>query len=203
MKNKQVNAIAGIGLIVVVAVVAAILIMTNMPKTPVATVTDTPTVSSEPTTIPTTTAQGSQWKSYSNPKYNISFEYPATTTVSVANPNTVREFLNITGKDNPGFWVTVAALSSAPFFNPPANTDVTQWILNNKKYPQTYDKIGASRTIAGVKAVHLFLQGKTSPTSDTYYIIRNGRLYQITLLDDSANHDLTEKNHFLDSIKIN
>jgi hypothetical protein len=155
-------------------------------------------------------AKNAGWKVYTNPKYGYEFEYPGNAQIEVSNPDTNYEFTNIKGpaptdgNDGRNYpWITIQHYPDAEFFNPPTSATIDDWVLNNSKFPQEYDKVQKGVSIGGEPAVDLIFNGSMqADATDDYYLIHKGKLYQIQLLHVRNTKDWQLYDTFLKSFKF-
>jgi hypothetical protein len=148
-----------------------------------------------------------QWQSYASEIFPLSFDVPAGAMVTTQNSGTSQQFIEILGpivKDTYWPWITIEYYSDAPFYNPPAGSNISNWILHNKDYSVSYDSRGKDTIIAGLQAIHLTNNpSMQAPGSEDFYVISKRKLYKILFLNSAGKtSDWTLYNKFLASIKF-
>jgi len=164
------------------------------------------------------------WKKYQNDQYKLSFQYPETFTIldSSASTKDILIFRAIGLKNEE---INVYTNNSSPFYNPPAGIDTKDWVINKhgKKFENLgngnfSNKVGTEVKIDGLQTIHLANHsGQDDYPNDEFYFIKDGRLYQITIINEKNinkigaeqeinNIDITNSNtwymQFLQSFKF-
>lgn len=155
----------------------------------------------------TPTDTSSEWQVYQNDELGYSFEYPAECTfgpmptnckqfppeerpveclcfLDTNNPNEVfmQAFL---GDEDEGLSLasfTIAHYDTPPF-NPPEDEDLISWLNSEFSYAGEIP-LEPNMTISGIPAVRVYNPGsQQSLSSEEIYILRDGRLIRISMLD--------------------
>lgn len=174
--------------------------------------------------VPEETTEDS-WKIYANTEYNYSFEIPEDCVLGAlpaeckAVPPEMRPeeclcFLNSQDLDNILFQtytgqdpqLTLATMNvthyGSELYNPPEGAELVPWVTNrfaHEDIPQD-----TNYEIAGVPALKLYSPGgQGTYSSENYYFITNGMLFNISLVDvdDENNRELYD--HMIESFTFN
>lgn len=138
-------------------------------------------------------AEEVDWRNYTNEKLGYGVSYPGICTVSTD----LGQSVDFTGPlENNEWWPRITiAHRDTDFYNPPAGTDVVEWV---QKFPEL--KEGKEVSIDGLTTLH-FVQERSPQAygADYYYFIKEGQLYQITLLHTADRQDWPLYDKFLES----
>ena len=148
-----------------------------------------------------TQAPESGWLTYTDEKLGYSFEYPADCTLT--NNDDPRKNVEITGplvenENWPMLYFNHPGEDEA--YRPSEDADLAKWLTDHylSAEPRVEDV-----QIAGVTAVHT--RHERSPQSyafDTYFFVKNGLLYSVTILHTGDKEDWQLYDHFLNSIQF-
>jgi hypothetical protein len=137
------------------------------------------------------------WKPYLNAEFGYALWYPGDSQVMGANLNESVQFSGplVEGEHWP---VLTVSHYDSDFYQPPAGTEVTQWIADHEI---PYDEIDTEVEIAGLPAVHLrYEAGPGSYASDAYYLIKDGQLFYILILHAGGQEDWELYDRFLQGL---
>jgi putative hemolysin len=135
------------------------------------------------------------WEPYRNAALGYTLRYPGDSQVMGANLNESVQFSGplVDGEHWP---VLTVSHYDSEFYQPPAGADVAQWIADHEI---PYDEIDNEEEISGLPAVHL--RSEAGPgwyASDSYYIIKDGQLFQILILHTGGREDWALYDRFLE-----
>lgn len=166
-----------------------------------------------------TTIASTDYKTYVDKQYKLSFQYPNTLTLTEESDST-KHILSFRATGPKEEYLYVYTNSDSKFYNPPAGTDVTNWIRNNRYENDNNDyfsnKIGAEFKIDNLPTLHIVnrdCNGGNYP-NDEFYFIKNNKLYHISIGNEKEglkcneinNVDIANKNawyvQFLQSFKF-
>jgi putative hemolysin len=135
------------------------------------------------------------WKPYLNAKFGYALWYPTDCSVMGANLN---ESVQFAGPLVEGWPVLTVSHYDSEFYQPPAGTDVGQWIADHEI---PYDAIDTEVEIAGLPAVHLrYEAGPGWDASDAYYFVKDGQLFYILILHTGGQEDWELYDRFLQGL---
>lgn len=143
--------------------------------------------------------QPTGWAIYTHPSLGFSFAYPADGAIETVQPE---RSISMTGPlEADEHWpVFFISYPDEEAYYPPAEADLAEWLADHNLLAG--ERL-LDRQIAGSNAVHL--RQAASPqayAADHYYLIHEGRIYQITLLH-AGKEDWAVYDRFLDSFKFN
>jgi hypothetical protein len=148
------------------------------------------------------------WKTFSDSAYGLTVRYPpnADAWIVTLDQPTSDRFINIVdvapGASKPSFVVEILSYPRIEFYHPPAGVDVEQWVIHNTVDPHHYDDILPMTAIANLPALHVRQRDTTSRSfNDTYFVIKERRLYEIKILDPTDDNT-PEEQQILDSIAL-
>ena len=131
-----------------------------------------------------------EWKKNSNDFFAYSVDYP--TIVNIMG-NNLDEHVEFNGQLVDNEWWPQISIShyNNDFYRPSTGADVSQWVKPFPGYGQ-----GEKISIAGLDTVH-YVQEKTSTAwaTDYFYFIKDGQLYNITIIhtNDQENWQIYKK----------
>jgi len=138
------------------------------------------------------------WNTYTNSLLGYSVEYP--TIVNIMG-NNLDQRVEFTGPLSDNDWWPMITIShySNSFYRPSAGVSVAEWV---KPFPGY--KSSENITIAGLDAVH-YAQARSPQAwaTDYYYFIKDGQLYNITIIHSNDKQDWQLYNKILDSFTFN
>jgi len=172
-----------------------------------------------PPTEQPTEIEESEWMTYSNERYGYSFQYPAgcffgqMPVTCKENPPEDRppECLCFLDAENPDQVIMQAFIGEqenltlaqfrvshfdSPQFNPPPGTDLIEWLGEILVGMDSDLPDEPNLSIDGIPAVKIYSPGSPqAPSFDEIYLIRDGKLLQIQMLDvdNQENSDLYDQ----------
>lgn len=124
------------------------------------------------------------WETYGNDTFAYSVSYPVNCDVL---SNDFSQGVNFSGPLSQNeHWPNITIThNDGDFYHPEANTDLANWVSASFGYQPT-DTIG----IDGIEALH-FVQARSPQAygADYYYFVKDGQLFNITLLHTADRQD--------------
>jgi len=137
------------------------------------------------------------WETYTNETLGYTLKYPGDASVMGTDLNSMVTFEGPL-IDNDHWPVLIVNHPDVDFYNPPAGTDVMEWILDSGTPSDTID---SETEVAGFPTVHLvYEESPQAYGSDHYYLISGEQLFQIQFIHTGGKQDWGVYNRFLKSL---